>query len=118
MHPGNDDFFVPRCHDVFDLIGDLRQHYDLVILDCPPNLGALTAAALLAADHCLVPLQAEELAYRALPRLFDGLVIRYQGQFEGIGQLLHLLLHHKRPFLSLNIFGMAIGILFGNHLKI
>ncbi len=59
----------------------LRDSYDLVILDCPPNLGALTAAALLAADHCLVPLQAEELAYRALPRLFDGLdEMRRQGR--------------------------------------
>jgi chromosome partitioning protein len=59
----------------------LRSAYDFVILDCPPNLGALTAAALLAADHCLVPLQAEELAYRALPRLFDGLdEMRRQGR--------------------------------------
>jgi chromosome partitioning protein len=59
----------------------LRGSYDLVILDCPPNLGSLTAAALVAADHCLVPLQAEELAYRALPRLFDGLdEMRRQGR--------------------------------------
>lgn len=64
-----------------DQVARLRDSYDLVILDCPPNLGALTAAALLAADHYLVPLQAEELAYRALPRLFDGLdEMRRQGR--------------------------------------
>jgi len=62
-------------------VARLRSAYDFVILDCPPNLGALTAAALQAVDHCLVPLQAEELAYRALPRLFDGLdEMRRQGR--------------------------------------
>jgi chromosome partitioning protein len=54
-------------------LAPLRAHYDYIILDCPPNLGPLTAAALLAADGFLVPLQAEELAYLALPRLFDSL---------------------------------------------
>ncbi len=62
-------------------VARLSSAYDLVILDCPPNLGALTAAALQAADYCLVPLQAEELAYRALPRLFDGMdEMRRQGR--------------------------------------
>ncbi|MBM4116210.1 ParA family protein [bacterium] len=59
----------------------LKRSYDCVLLDCPPNLGALTSAALQAADDFLVPLQAEELAYRALPRLFDGLdEMRRQGR--------------------------------------
>lgn len=59
----------------------LKRSYDFVLLDCPPNLGALTSSALQAADEFIVPLQAEELAYRALPRLFDGLdEMRRQGR--------------------------------------
>jgi len=50
-----------------------KERYDFIFLDCPPQLGALTRAALLASDAFLVPLQAEELAYRALPRLFDDI---------------------------------------------
>jgi len=50
-----------------------RLRYDFLFLDCPPNMGPLTAAALRAADAYLVPLQAEELAYHALPRLFDAI---------------------------------------------
>ncbi|MBN2169817.1 MAG: ParA family protein [Candidatus Krumholzibacteriota bacterium] len=53
-------------------LADYRGHYDFLFLDCPPNMGPLTAAALRAADAYLVPMQAEELAYHALPRLFDA----------------------------------------------
>jgi len=83
VHRGafDDPRLTLRIGDGFAFVRESSEQYDLVILDCPPNLGALTAAALLAADHCLVPLQAEELAYRALPRLFDGLdELRRQGR--------------------------------------
>jgi len=65
------------AHDFPERIGEIvagvRDSYDFIFMDCPPNLGALTASALQAADSFIVPMQAEELAYRALPRLFDGL---------------------------------------------
>ena len=59
----------------------MKREYDFILLDCPPNLGHLTSAALMAVDSIIVPLQAEELAFRALPRLFDALEeIRENGQ--------------------------------------
>jgi chromosome partitioning protein len=39
-----------------------RSRYDLVILDCPPNLGTLTLNALCAAHHLLVPCDMSVLA--------------------------------------------------------
>ena len=39
-----------------------RTHYDLIILDCPPNLSTLTLNALCAADKLLVPLDMSVLA--------------------------------------------------------
>jgi chromosome partitioning protein len=32
-----------------------RTHYDLIVIDCPPNVGTLTVNALVAADAVLVP---------------------------------------------------------------
>jgi len=39
-----------------------RTHYDLVVIDCPPNLGTLTLNALCAADQLLVPTDMSVLA--------------------------------------------------------
>jgi len=39
-----------------------RSRYDLIVLDCPPNLGTLTLNALCAAHHLLVPCDMSVLA--------------------------------------------------------
>lgn len=39
-----------------------RTRYDLIVLDCPPNLGTLTLNALCAADHLLIPTDMSVLA--------------------------------------------------------
>lgn len=44
---------------------------DVVILDCPPNLGLLTVNALAAAGSVVIPVQAEFLALASLGALMD-----------------------------------------------
>jgi chromosome partitioning protein len=39
-----------------------RERFDMIVLDCPPNLGNLTLNALMAADACLVPCDMSVLA--------------------------------------------------------
>lgn len=51
-------------------IADL-DHYDWVLLDCPPSLGILTVAALTAATGVLIPLQCETLSHRGVGQLLD-----------------------------------------------
>jgi chromosome partitioning protein len=41
-------------------------YYDYVIIDCPPSLGAITLAALTAADLLVIPTQAEYFSSNAL----------------------------------------------------
>jgi chromosome partitioning protein len=68
------DFNVPRPHEV-DLevqsclrtfLDEVRAGYDLVLIDCPPNLHLCSWAALTASTHLLVPLQAEDYGAQGL----------------------------------------------------
>ena len=60
-----------REHTLDDALGDVRAHYDWIILDCPPTLGILTVNALTAADEVIVPLQCETLAHRGVGQLVE-----------------------------------------------
>ncbi|HJN78239.1 MAG TPA: ParA family protein [Myxococcota bacterium] len=48
-----------------------RSHYDLILLDCPPNIGSLTVNALVAADHVLIPCNPTALAVSGVSGLFE-----------------------------------------------
>jgi chromosome partitioning protein len=45
-----------------EALDQLDQHYDFIMVDCPPSLGLLTLNALVAADTVLVPIQTEYYA--------------------------------------------------------
>jgi chromosome partitioning protein len=52
-------------------LADLRDAYDLILIDCPPSLGLLTLNALTAADAVLIPLQCEYYALEGLAGLLE-----------------------------------------------
>jgi chromosome partitioning protein len=52
-------------------LADLRESYEIVLIDCPPSLGLLTINALTAADSILIPMQCEYYALEGLARLID-----------------------------------------------
>ena len=52
-------------------IGDIRDDYDVVLIDCGPSLGILTVNALTAADSVLIPFQAETLSDRGVGQLLE-----------------------------------------------
>jgi len=55
------------------IIGEVREKYDFVFLDCPPALGILTINALTAADSVLIPVQCEYYAMEGLTRLIGSI---------------------------------------------
>jgi chromosome partitioning protein len=50
-------------------IDEVRDDYDLVLIDCPPSLGLLTVNGLAAADDVIVPIQCEYYALEGLGQL-------------------------------------------------
>lgn len=61
---------VDKQHRELQLKKALEQvAYDYVFIDCPPSLGLLTVNALSAADHLLIPVQAEYYALEGLSQL-------------------------------------------------
>jgi chromosome partitioning protein len=54
-----------------DTLARIRDHYEYILIDCPPSLGLLTLNALVAADAVLVPLQCEFYALEGLSHLMQ-----------------------------------------------
>lgn len=54
-----------------DALLEVRNDYDVIIIDCPPSLGLLTVNALVAADSVLIPVQAEYYALEGLGQLLE-----------------------------------------------
>jgi chromosome partitioning protein len=50
-------------------LGEVRDDYDFVLIDCPPSLGLLTVNGLAAASEVVVPIQCEYYALEGLGQL-------------------------------------------------
>jgi len=50
-----------------------RSRYDLILIDCPPNLGTLTLNALCAADYLLVPSDMSVLALEGVTDILNAM---------------------------------------------
>ncbi len=55
------------------IMGQVKEKYDFIFLDCPPALGILTINALVAADSVLIPVQCEYYAMEGLTRLVGSI---------------------------------------------
>lgn len=63
-----------REHTLAKKLGPVRDHFEYIILDCPPALDLLTLNALVAADSVLVPIQCEYFALEGVSELLDTLM--------------------------------------------
>ncbi len=68
-----------REYRLADALLEVRNHYDYVIIDCPPSLGLLTVNGLTAADRVLIPVQAEYYALEGLSQLLQTITLVKDG---------------------------------------
>ena len=52
-------------------LNQVRDHYDYILIDCPPSLGLLTINALAASQSVLIPIQCEYYALEGVTALMD-----------------------------------------------
>ena len=50
-------------------IGQVRESYDYILIDCMPSLGMITINVLVATDHVLIPVEAAYLPVKGLQQL-------------------------------------------------
>lgn len=49
----------------------VRNSYDYIIIDCPPNLGMLTINALVASDELIIPAQAQDYSATSIQQILN-----------------------------------------------
>ena len=54
-----------------DRLEPVRNDYEFIVIDCPPTLGLLTANALVASSHLLVPIQSSYFALEGTDDLLE-----------------------------------------------
>jgi len=73
-----------------DFLAEVRGDFDMVLIDCPPNLYGCSFAALAASNHLVVPVQPEDYGAQGIADVLDSLdYVRQQGyRVDLLGYLL------------------------------
>ncbi|MCL2017961.1 MAG: ParA family protein [Alphaproteobacteria bacterium] len=85
-----------REYRLRDALESIMDHYDYVLLDCPPALGFLTLNALTTADSLIVPLQCEFFALEGVQHLVNTIGEVQKKWNPGLGILGVLLTMYDR----------------------
>lgn len=62
---------ISREYRLKEKLEEYKEHYDYIIIDCPPSLGLITLNAFTASDSVLIPVQCEYYALEGLGQLIN-----------------------------------------------
>ena len=80
-----------REYRLRDALGKISQHYDYILLDCPPALGLVTINALVASNYVIIPMQCEFYALEGITHMVNSIREvhnRWNPELEILGVLL------------------------------
>ena len=107
------------CERVMDqLLEPLRPRYDYILIDCGLKHELLTINALVAADRCIIPVQAHFLASEGIPDVLE-LVRNVQGRFNPELEVAGILLtmYQSRPQLCQSV-RASVGEIYGGSIHV
>jgi chromosome partitioning protein len=74
-------------------LDQLRDDYDLILIDCPPSLGLLTVNALVAADYALLSAEAQYFAMQGVEQALEVIELARENlnpRLEWLGVILNI----------------------------
>jgi chromosome partitioning protein len=86
----NNPEFVPQLQ-LKKYLGEIKDVFDYIILDCPPSLGLITTNALAASDSVIIPVQCEFFALEGVQQLTDTISVvkeKWNPRLDILGVLL------------------------------
>ena len=93
--------FEERTHRLQHALDQVEDHWDIVLIDCPPSLGLLTLNAMVASNSLLVPLQCEFFALEGLSQLLSTVELIRERFNPGLAILgVALTMHDRRNRLT------------------
>ena len=94
---------------------EVRGRFDVVLIDCPPNLHLCSWNALLAADFVMVPVQAEDFGAQGITyiqRAIDDALAKYNPNLRMLGYLVtlrqRLAIHEAYEMQLRNLYGAHV----------
>lgn len=80
-----------REYRLRDALETIKDNYDYILIDCPPNLGMLTMNALSTSDYVIIPLQCEFFALEGVQQLLSTIKAiqdKWNPQLDILGMVL------------------------------
>src|SRR5579859_4188939 len=74
-------------------LAELRDDFDLILVDCPPSLGLLTVNALVAADYALLSAEAQYFALQGVEQALEVIELARENlnpELEWVGVVLNI----------------------------
>lgn len=81
-------------------LGSAKRKFDVIIIDCPPNIGILTVNAIVACDLLIVPVQSEFFSVEGLPTLLRFMKIVKSKAKTDFDYMILVTMHDGRTALS------------------
>ncbi|MBO4626340.1 MAG: ParA family protein [Alphaproteobacteria bacterium] len=80
-----------REYRLRDALAQIADHYDYILLDCPPALGLITINSLVASNYVIIPMQCEFYALEGITHMVNSIREvhnRWNPELEILGVLL------------------------------